>query len=80
MVFATRDVLDIDGDQKLSKVEFLQLMERDPDLHRICIKACRYLACVLTERRRSRSGSHLPSSIIATIAGWTLVEPSTCRL
>lgn len=25
-------VLDIDGDQKLSKVEFLQLMERDPDL------------------------------------------------
>ncbi|CAE6973476.1 Scn11a [Symbiodinium natans] len=28
------DVLDMDGDHKLSKVEFLQLMERDPDLLR----------------------------------------------
>ena len=26
-------VLDMDGDQMLSKVEFLQLMERDPDLN-----------------------------------------------
>ncbi|CAE7261817.1 Scn11a [Symbiodinium sp. CCMP2456] len=71
------NVLDIDGDQKLSKLEFLQLMERDPDLHHVCIKACRYSAPVPTERRRLRSGSLLASWIIVTTSGWTLVELST---
>ena len=67
-------MLDIDGDQKLSKVEFLQLMERDPDLHHVCIKACRCSAPVPRERRCLRSGSLLASRMIATTAGWTLVE------